>query len=134
MDFEYSLHPGYLLVTVTGGFDASRARVELCNIMRQGAASGFDRILVDARGLQAEVPVADRYALATKLASIGAESFRMAILVSPGHLVTKMLEDTAVNRGLKVCTTDSEVAAHEYLGLNPRPAPPVRASASPGGR
>ena len=131
MDFEYSLRPGYLLVTVTGGFNACRARVELGNIVRQSARSGYDRILVDARAMQAEVSVADRYELATRLAAMAAEPFRMAILVSGSHLGTKMLEDTAVNRGLKVCTTDSPVEAHEYLGLNPRPAPSVRASLSP---
>lgn len=132
MDFEYSLRSGYLLVTVTGGFDGCRARVELCNIMRQGAASGFDRILVDARAMKADVPVADRYALATKLAAMAAEPFRMAILVSVNHLGTKRLEDTAVNRGLMVRTTDSLIEAQEYLGLTaPRPAPAVRASLSP---
>ncbi len=131
MDFEYSLRPGYLLVTVTGGFDACRARVELGNIVRQSCSSGFERILVDARAMQAEVPVADRYELATRLASMAAGPFRMAILVAESHLGTRMLEDTAVNRGLEVRTTDSLVEAHEYLGLNPRPAPALRAAASP---
>ncbi len=131
MDFEYSLQPGYLLVMVTGAFDACRARVELGNIVRQSCDAGYDRILVDARAMRAEVPIANRYELATRLATLASEPFRMAILVSTGHLGTKMLEDTAVNRGLKVCTTDSSIEAHEYLGLNPRSTAPIRAAASP---
>jgi hypothetical protein len=122
MDFTYQSRPDHLRIVVTGDFDARRAKVELGNIVRQSVSGGMLRILLDARGIPPGVSIADRYDLATKLADMAPPTMRLAILVAPGNLHTKTLEDTAHNRGLKVRTTDSEAEAFEYLGLAPGPA------------
>lgn len=118
MEFLYELRPDHLRVIARGAFDPRHARVELGNILRQSEGSGHARILVDAREISTQVSIADRYELATSLADMAPASVRIAFLVAPGNLYTKTLEDTALNRGLKVRTTDSPEEAREYLGLS----------------
>ena len=44
---------------------------------------------------------------------------RFAVLVHPAQMVTKTLEDSAVNRGVPVRTTASLEEAYGFLGVAP---------------
>jgi hypothetical protein len=125
MEFVYQARPDHLRIVVKGTFDPRRAQLELGNIVRQSVATGTSRILLDAREIPPGVSIADRHDLAVKLATLAPPTLRLAILVSPDNLFTKTLEDTALNRGLKVRTTASEAEAAAYLGLNPSPPAPA---------
>ncbi len=124
MEFVYQARGDHLRIVVSGEFDPRRAQVELGNLVRQSAGAGMNRILLDARSIPPGVSIADRYDLATGLASIAPPSLRLAILVSPDNMFTKTLEDTALNRGLKVRTTADEAEALAYLGISAK-APPA---------
>jgi cob(I)alamin adenosyltransferase len=117
MDLRYEMRKDHLRVVATGKFEAARARIELSNIIRQSATSGITRILIDARGITNEVPISDRYDLATQLADQSQGRVRLAIVVADINLFTKTLEDTATNRGVAVKTTGSMDEAVEFLGI-----------------
>ena len=117
MDMRYEMRRDHLRVVVEGAYDAQRARIELCNILRQSASSGQTRILIDARGITAPVSIADRYELATQLADKSQGRVRLAIVVEPTHRETQTFEDTANNRGVAVKTTTSMEEALEFLGV-----------------
>jgi hypothetical protein len=117
MELRYEMRRDHLRVEALGPYDAQRARIELCNILRQSASSGQTRILIDARGITAPASDADRYALATQLADKSQGRVRLAIVVEPTHRETQTFEDTANNRGVAVKTTTSMEEALEFLGV-----------------
>lgn len=117
MELRYEMRRDHLLVVASGDFDATRARLELANILRCSATSGITRILIDARGIAPTVSVGDRYVLATQLADQSQGRVRLAIVVEPANRHTQTFEDTATNRGVAVKTTVSMEEALEFLGV-----------------
>ena len=118
MELGYEMRRDHLRVIASGLYDAQRARVELCNVLRQAATSGLTRILIDARGITEPISIADRYALATQLADKSQGRVRMAIVVVPSQRETQTFEDTAINRGVAARTTISMAEALEFLGVS----------------
>ena len=118
MELSYEMRRDHLRVIASGPYDAQRARVELCNVLRQAATSGQTRILIDARGITDPVSIGDRYVLATQLADKSQGRVRVAIVVEPKHRETQTFEDTAMNRGVAARTTTSMAEALEFLGVS----------------
>jgi hypothetical protein len=117
MRISYELRPDHLRVYADGPFDAREARRGLGDVLRECQARGITRVFVDGRGIATTVSIADRYDIATQLATYGDTRMRMAILVSTANMFTKTLEDTASNRGLSLRTTDSLQEVLDYLGI-----------------
>jgi hypothetical protein len=118
MDLSYEMRRDHLRVIATGPYDAQRARIELCNVLRQADTSGQGRILIDARGITEPVSIGDRYQLATLLADKSKGRVRIAIVVEPMHRETQTFEDTAMNRGVAARTTTSMAEALQFLGIS----------------
>ena len=121
MTVDIRLHPGqgYLVVEAGGPYDRATAAAAIMQIRAECARLKLDRVLVDARGLDATVSIADRFELARALAEGCTATVRFAILVHPNQMVTKTLEDTATNRGVPVQTTASPEEAYGFLGIAP---------------
>ncbi len=119
MDIRLQPREGYLLVEAGGGYEASAGRAAIDHIRRECGRLGLKKVLVDARGLDATVSVADRFDLARSLAEGCTAAVRYAILVNPEQMVVKTLENTAMNRGVPVQTTASLEEAYGFLGLAP---------------
>lgn len=117
MDVRYEARPDHLHVVVGGEFDPARARGALGEILRECQARNLTRILVDGRTIVTAVSVADRYDLATQLATFQPGRVRIAIVVSEENMFSKTLENTAANRGAAVRTTASMGEARAFLGL-----------------
>lgn len=117
MDLRYEMRKDHLRVVVGGAFELARARIELSNVIRCSLSAGLTRILIDARGLADDVPISDRYSLATQLAEQGRGRVRMAIVVDPRNRDTSTFEDTANNRGVPVRTTSSLDEAVAFLEI-----------------
>jgi hypothetical protein len=120
MELSFEALPGHLRVTARGAFDLQQARAGLAAMVARCLDAGLDRILVDGRGISTPVSIAERYDLATSLAAAGT-GIRMAIVVSTAHMFTKTLEDTALNRGVAMRTTDSMKEALEFLQIEAGP-------------
>ena len=118
---DIRLHPmeGYMRVEASGPYDGSAGREAIRLIRSECARAGITRVLVDARGLDAAVSVSERFELARALADGCTAAVRYAILVHPAQLVTKTLEDSAINRGVPVQTTASLEEAYGFLGIAP---------------
>lgn len=119
MDIRLQPKEGYLLVEAGGGYKASAGREAIGRIREECARLGVNRVLVDARGLDATVSVADRFDLARSLAEGCTAVVRFAILVKPELMAVKTLENAATNRGVPVRTTASLEEAYGFLGLAP---------------
>lgn len=117
MWIRYEALPDHLLVIAEGPFELQRARAGLGDALREAQAKQLTRILVDGRGISNNVSIADRYDLATQLATFAAGKLRLAIVVAPQNMFSKTLEDTARNRGVDLITTDSMAVARDFLGL-----------------
>ena len=116
MEIRYEAHPTHLLVVVSGLFDPRGAAAVVAEVGRRCATAGVANVLVDFRAVGELVSIADRYELGKVIAAAKLPG-RVAILVSKGQRSTATLEDTAVNRGAAVRTTDSEAEARAFLGL-----------------
>lgn len=119
MDIRLQRKEGHLLVEVGGAYDGGEARKAIVRVREECARVGANRVLVDARALDAAVTIADRFDLARVLAEGCTAAVRFAILVRPEQLVTKALEDSAVNRGVPVRTTAVAAEAYGFLGVGP---------------
>lgn len=119
MDIRVNARDGYLLVEASGGYEAAKARAAIGQIRSECARLRLVRVLVDARGLDENVTISDRFDLARALAEGCTAAIRYSILVHPSQLVTKTLEDSATNRGVPVKTTASVAEAYGFLGLPP---------------
>jgi hypothetical protein len=119
MQITHEVRPDHLLVLAAGDFDLQQARAGLGEALRESQARGITRILVDGRGITTQVSIADRYDIATQLATYAQGRLRIAIVAGEDNMFTKTLEDTARNRGVNLVTTDSMRTAREYLGLAP---------------
>ena len=118
MDIRYEPHGTHLLVVAGGRFSPAECRDALAEIRSICAERQLGDVLIDFRAVEGTISIADRYDLGRLIAD-NMQSGRMAILVAPGQRFTSTLEDTAVNRGAQVRTTDSEEAALRFLDLAP---------------
>lgn len=119
MDIRLQQKETHLHVEAGGAYDAGAARTAIERIRGECSQRGLNRVFVDARGLDAGVSIADRFDLARALAQGCTAAVRFAILVRPEQLVTKALEDSAVNRGVPVRTTAVAAEAYGFLGIEP---------------
>ena len=119
MDIRLYPMEGYLRVEASGPYDSATGRDAIRHIRSECARMRLARVLVDARGLDATVSISDRFDLARALADGCTAAVRYAILVHPDQLVTKTLEDSAIDRGVPVQTTASLEEAYGFLGLAP---------------
>jgi hypothetical protein len=119
MELQYEMKNDHLFVVARGAFDPQQAREGFAWMLEACAARAMSRIFVDGREITTPVSIADRFDIATQLASSAPAAMRMAILVSTANMISKTLENTAINRGVQVRTTDSADEAWTYLGLNP---------------
>ena len=118
MELKLDTRPDHLRVVAAGAYEPAAARQGLAQVISQSQATGLTRILIDGRGIAGLVSIADRYELATSLATMAGSRLRVAILVSPENMFTKTLEDTARNRGAQVRTTDSLGEALAFLEIS----------------
>lgn len=117
MELKFEVRHDHLQVTALGSFDLSQAKQGLAQLVQRSEAAGLRKILVDARGIDSMISIADRYDLATSLANLAGGRLRVALVVSPANMFTKTFEDTATNRGAAVRTTDSMNEAREFLDV-----------------
>lgn len=116
MEFRYEPARDHLLVVATGPFDADAVRAALVEIFRLCSEHGLRNILFDARAIRELIPIPDRFDLARDVA--GARLPRVAVLVTRDNAAyTRTFENTAINRGAQVKTTDDEAEARRFLGL-----------------
>ncbi len=117
MRYEVRASGTHLHVEVGGPFDGEVARRAVEDIFAACEASGFRLVLVDARGLDPQVSISDRFDLARALADRARDQVRLAVLVADALMVSKTLEDSASNRGVPVRTTSVPEEAYGFLGL-----------------
>ena len=131
MEFQYEAREDFLFFKAAGGFDLATARGGIQKIFALCREHGLVKVLIDARGLDDMVTISQRHALATYLSDLRDSPVRLAVLVPTQLMYTKMLEDTALNRGTPVRTTDSVADACVWLGIaNIGPWVPIRTAGS----
>ena len=119
MDIRLQRKVTHLHVDVGGTYEAGAAGAAIGRVREECSRPGLARVFVDVRALDDTVTIADRFDLARILAQGCTAAVRFAILVRPEQLVTKALEDSAVNRGVPVRTTAVASEAYGFLGVEP---------------
>ena len=118
MQFTFDPRPDHLRVIISGPVDMLEGKAGIDELFRKCMAGQFSKVLIDARGVPGEVSLGQRFALAEYLAAHYPRPIRISLLVSTSLAqITRMFEDTANNRGVLICTTDSEEVARAYLLL-----------------
>ena|SRR5947209_4968205 len=117
MEIRIEPQPDHLRVVTKGEFDPAAARRGVIAVVAACREHGVDRVLLDGRGIVTSVSVLDRYELAKAIADEAKRRLRLAIVVSHENMFSKTLEETAINMGMDVRTTDSMAEALIYLGL-----------------
>jgi len=116
MNVRLDFRADHLLVVVDGPYDRGLAREELGRILDTCDERAITRLLIDGRGVPGGVGIHERLDAAELLASH--RTIRVAILVAPENMFSKMIEASAVSRGAQVRTTDSLEEAVAYLGIS----------------
>lgn len=117
MEIRIDALPDHVRAVAKGEFVPERARDGIARIMAACRESGLDRVLVDGRGIATAVSVLHRYEMAKTIADSAQRRLRIAIVVSKENMFSKTLEETALNMGMDVRTTDSMAEALTFLGL-----------------
>lgn len=119
MQFNYHLHLDYLKVVGDGDFDLTAAKACITEIFRLCDEHRYAKVLVDSRGINEELSLASRFNLGEHVAAAYARPIRIAVLCTTAQVTqTKLLENTANNRGAQLITTDSETEARTYLSID----------------
>ena len=119
MELDFNLKPEYLRVVVEGEFDLADSKSCIDSVYRLCGEHRYTKVLVDTRGISANVSLASRFNLAEYIVAGYPRPIRIAMLCSTAQVAfTKLLENAANNRGALVLTTDSEAAALAYLKIS----------------
>jgi hypothetical protein len=118
MNVRLDFRADHLLVVVDGAYDRTLAGEELRRILDTCDERAITRLLIDGRGVPGGVGIQERLEAAALLASRRPATIRVAILVAPENMFSKMIEASAVSRGAQVRTTDSLEEAVAYLGIS----------------
>ena len=119
MRSRLEIRDGCVHLEVRGTFDTETGRRLIGELFQACAAHHLNAVLVDARGIEGMVAIAERFEMARTLAESRTGPVKFAVLVDPPQMVTKTLEDSACNRGVPVRTTVDAQEAYRFLGLEP---------------
>ena len=117
MEVRIEPHADHVRVVAKGEFDAAAARAGVSQIVAACRERGVDGVLIDGRGITSVISVLDRYEIAKALAEEARRPLRLAIVVTRENMTSKTFEETAINMGMDVRTTESLAEALIYLGL-----------------
>lgn len=118
MNVRLEFRADHLLVVVDGAFDRALANEQLRRILDACDERAITRLLIDGRGIPGSIGIPERLDVAELLASRRPATIRVAVLVAPENMFSKMVEASAVSRGAQVRTTDSPEEAAAYLGIS----------------
>lgn len=119
MDYRVTVLEKHVRVEAGGAFDPAVAAEIVARLFEACAGSGLGLVLVDARGLDPGVGIGERMELARALGESRSVPVRIALLVDAAQMVTKTLENAALDRGVPVRTTASVLEAYRFLGIDP---------------
>ena len=119
MDVSIRSHEDYLEIVVSGAFSLADGKRGVDELFRASAAHPSGKVLIDGRAIPTQVDIASRFALAEYLATGAGRPLCIAVLVTTELArLTKTFENTAVNRGVKLISTDSMEEARAFLELD----------------
>ena len=101
---------------MAGPFDLTHFIDALKEIFAATYAHGLRRILIDARALEGEITLLDRFEMGRMGAELQREPVRVALIASVHHIwPDRFGENVANNRGLVTKVTTSEAEALAWL-------------------
>ncbi|MCB9640609.1 MAG: hypothetical protein H6727_17065 [Myxococcales bacterium] len=99
----------HLYAQISGPYPEEEIEDVLWKMRKEAEALGLPSLLIDAMRLDTPRHDLFRFVVGRHIAEIFGQKFRVAI-VFPKHLINKLAENTAVNRGalLQVCGSEEE--------------------------
>jgi hypothetical protein len=123
MDVEIDIHNDKIEVVCAGSYGALEVQACIDRIREsKDRYPEIERCLVDCRQAQFEIDLFGRFVIGEYAAQRLAGRRLKVALVARRDAITRMVENTAHNRGLSIFTTDDINAAEAWLGeARPRP-------------
>lgn len=110
-----------LRARVTGVFDIATAKAELAKGVAEALRLGITKVLIDARGLDGEISILDRFALGEEVAALTRGRIAIAIVDMPDRVwPDRFVETVAANRGALVKVTTDYAEALAWLDAENR--------------
>lgn len=104
IEYIFTVHPDYLLVTTTGHDDDLTEVLEYARtVLAHAMASARTRILLDERGIEYRIDQVDTFELAYRIASEAPRIARVALVTNPQNLPdAQFYEFVSKTQGLTV--------------------------------
>lgn len=119
MQFKIIVHANFIAGHVYGTFSLADAKTGLECVAEACRTHGRKKVLLDGRGLEGGFGLADRFAVGESLARILPNGTRIATLSHTAVFQeSRMLANTANNRGAVMHTTDDATDAADFLGID----------------
>lgn len=118
MQVELHVRPSHIEAVVEGDFSLSDSRAWISRLAEACEQARTRLVLIDSRKLRRDISLGARFDLAEHIAATLPHGVRVAILSSAAHhRNSKVLENTANNRGANVLSTEDRDEALRFLGL-----------------
>ena len=108
------LADGYVRCTLTGRYHMSLIKQVIDDISMAAAAANQARVLIDTTAVEGPLTEIEKYLVGKQMAETWSGRLRAAVLERSDR-ITKLAENTAVNRGAIVLVTGSEEEAVRWL-------------------
>lgn len=113
---NFEIKNDYLLMTPSRAYSFEYYKAAIHDGVALCEQHQLTKLLADARTLDINIPVLDRFKLGVEMADTLGNTIKFAILV-PAEIIDKMGENAAVNRGGRVFVTSSLEQALKWLDV-----------------
>ncbi len=114
---NFEIKGDYLLMTPSHHYSLVQYKAALTEAATLCKQNQLNKILADARTIEASIPTFDRFELGVEIANILGGKIKIAILV-PAAIIDKLGENAALNRGGRVMVTSSLEQALDWLEVS----------------
>lgn len=110
----------YLLVEIIGPFSFAEISAGIKKVAELCDKENLNKVFVDLRQMTGSPSILERYEFGVEIAKTWRQRYQVAI-VERADMITRMVENTAVNRGAHILTTTNASHAIKWLGVEENP-------------
>ena len=106
----------HLLVEVRGTYSLKYMLSTIHEVAEHCRADNLSKVLIDLRELEGDPGIFDRFQIGIEIVKTWDSRIKAAVIARP-NVISRMAENTAVNRGARVFITSEMDAALKWLEL-----------------
>jgi hypothetical protein len=106
----------HLWVEVKGAYSLQLLLSAIHEIADRCRDENLNKVLIDLRNMDGNPKLFDRFQIGMEIVKAWGSRIKVAVIAKPG-IVNRMMENTAVNRGVKLFSTTSSEDAAQWLEI-----------------